>query len=261
MREVGYGSDLFLGVCRIAGTCRWIEGSGPGAIWRRLRAGSLWIVWYRLRLPDAKVPLTRSPAGLMIAGHLSIRAKGRRRYRAAQGVLPLPADFSEYMRGRHRQAVRTNVGHARRAGMAVRSEVIDEWVPGNDDSRRPFFEPGPVERWIVLDADGVLVADAILSVDAEVALLHGLVSATSQARWLLHTAIVERLCGRCGILLINGQEAYELADGARYFQRLLGYEIANLKPTRSGRALDSSAPARVWPSPPIAERLARESTG
>ena len=31
--------------------------------------------------------------------------------------------------------------------------------------------------------------------------MHGLVSRSSSARWLLHTAIVERLCGRCSLLL------------------------------------------------------------
>jgi hypothetical protein len=255
MRETGYGSPLFLGVCRIAGACHWIEGTGPRATWRRLRAGSLWLTWYRLRLPRVKVPLTPSPAGQVIAEHLSIREGVRRKYRSAQGVLPLPDDFAEYLRGRHRQAVRTNVGHARRAGMTVASMAIDDWAPGEDDLRRPHITPGSIERWIVLDKDGVIVADSILSVDGDVALLHGLVASTTHARWLLHTAIVERLCGECGTLLINGEEAYSLGAGARHFQRLLGYEIARLRPTKPTRAhLGRSRPEPAclsWPPVPM----------
>jgi hypothetical protein len=191
----------------------------------------------------------------MIAEHLSIREGGRHKYRSAQGVLSLPDDFAEYLRGRHRQAVRTNVGHARRAGMTVASMAIDDWAPGEDDFRRPHIGPGPIERWIVLDRDGVIIGDAILSVDDEVALLHGLVAFTTNARWLLHTAIVERLCGDCGTLLINGEEAYNLGAGARHFQHLLGYGIACLRPTKpTGAHLGRSRPEPAclsWPPAPM----------
>ena len=58
----------------------------------------------------------------------SIQDRGQWRYRNAQGVLELPADFADYMRGRHRQAIRTNVGHARRSGLTVFSCAIDDWA-------------------------------------------------------------------------------------------------------------------------------------
>ena len=90
----------------------------------------------------------------MIAEHLMIRADGRWRYRHAQGVLPLPAEFSDYLRGRHRQAVRTNVTRARNAEFTVRSSAIDDWTPGSDDSRSPHISPGPVERWTAFAPDG-----------------------------------------------------------------------------------------------------------
>jgi hypothetical protein len=170
----------------------------------------------------------------MIGEHFAIRDRdGRWRYRQAQGVLQLPAEFSEYLRGRHRQAVRTNVGHARKAGLTVRSCPVVNWAPGPDDTRAGHITAGPIERWTVLDRDGEVVADSILSVDEEVALLHGLVSTATYARWLLHTAIVERLCGRCGVLLTNSDDAYLMAAGNQHFQRLLGYEIARLRLRRS----------------------------
>ena len=107
--------------------------------WRRIRAGTVVVMWYRLCLPSIDIRLTRSPAGRMIAEHLTIRADGRWRYRHAQGVLRVPAEFSDYVRGRHRQAVRTNVNRARDAGFTVRSSMIHDWEPGDDDSRKPHI--------------------------------------------------------------------------------------------------------------------------
>lgn len=165
----------------------------------------------------------------MIGEHFAIRDDGRLRYRHAQGVLPLPAEVSQYLRGHHRQALRTNLNHARRAGFTVDHHHLDGWEPGPGDSRGGEITPGPIERWDALDRDGGIVAQAVLSVDEEVALLHGLVSSASYARWLLHTAIVERLCGDCGLLLTNSDDVYLLSPGNRHFQRLLGYEIARLR--------------------------------
>lgn len=231
MPETGYGSDLFLRACDVASTCRGIEGRGPYATLGRLRAGSLTLARYERSLPAATVRLTASPAGQMIGEHLAIRELGRFRYRGVQGVLPLPTHFAGYLRGRHRQAVRTNVGHARRAGLTVTRTTVEGWEPGVDDTRRGLLTPGPVEWWCAYgpDADGAPLAEAIVTVDADVALLHGLGSSARYARWLVHTAVVERLCGSCDILLVNSDDAYLLGAGHRHFQRLLGYEIARLE--------------------------------
>jgi hypothetical protein len=226
MPETGYGSPTLQRACDVS---RAIDGSGPWASWRRLRAGSLTLARYRRTLPRVDVRLTPSPVGQMIGQHFAIRSDGRLRYRDAQGVLRLPVDFSEYLRGRHRQAVRTNVGHARRAGLRAEVEFVPDWTPGTDDSRLAFITPGPVERWNLLTAEGTIVAQAILSVDEEVALLQGMMSLVPHGRWLLHTAMVERLCGSCEVLLINCDDAYLMPSGVQYFQRLLGYDIARLR--------------------------------
>lgn len=159
----------------------------------------------------------------------------------------LPAEPSQYMRGRHRQAVRTNVSHARNAALVVESCTIEDWAPGPDDSRAGHIAPGPIERWTVVDRDGVIVADSILSVDEEVALLHGLVSNVTYARWLLHTAIVERLCGSCSVLLTNSDDAYLMSGGNQHFQRLLGYGIARLRLSQPGPRVPE-APALTRPA-------------
>lgn len=237
MQETGYGSDRFLRACATSLACREIEGQGLAASWGRFRAGSLSLARYERSLPVVPVRLTEAPAGRMIAEHLAIREDGRFRYRGTQGVLRLPANFGSYLRGRHRQAVRTNVGHARRAGLTVTSTELEIWRPGPDDTRRDFITPGPIEWWQVRSADiDQPAAEAILSVDEEVALLHGLGSRVGEARWLIHTAIVERLCGKCRVLLVNSDDAYLLGEGHRYFQRLLGYEVVRLELPRPRRS-------------------------
>jgi hypothetical protein len=237
MAETGYGSELFLRARDVALACRAIEGRGPSAAWERMRAGSLKLARYERSLPSVDVHLSAAPAGRLIGEHLAVRVQGseRYRYRGPQGVLALPSEFAQYMRGRHRQAVRTNVGHARRAGLTVTRRELSDWEPGHDDTRRGLLSPGPIEHWTVRDpgADGAPVAEAIITVDHHFALLHGLGSTTPNARWLLHTEIVERLCGSCEFLLVNSDDAYLLGSGHQYFQRLLGYEIVRL---RLGRA-------------------------
>jgi hypothetical protein len=263
MRETGYGSESFLRACRLAADCRRIEGGGPWAALARLRAGSLSLERYRRQLPVERIRLTESPAGRMIDEHFAIRDRGDWRFRHAQGVLELPANFSDYMRGRSRQAVRTNVAHARRGGLTTMSCVIDNWAPGDDDTRAGQITPGPAERWMVLDADSTIVADSILSVDADVALLQGLVSFTTNARWLLHAAIVERLCGDCEVLLTNSDDAYLMGAGNQHFQRLLGYRISRLRVSRSGRTQIPSPlpqPAGLsWPPAQLTCGIPREA--
>lgn len=229
MEHTGYGSEDFLRACRLAAACRAIEGGGPRAAWGRWRAGSANLARYRRRLPLTELRLSGAPPGRMIAEHFAIRAAGGFRYRTAQGVLDLPADFADYMRGRHRQALRTNIGHARRQGYTAHSYAVDNWVPGLDDTRRAAINPGPIERWLLVGPDGAVVADSILSVDRDVALLHGLVSFAPNARWLLHAAIIERLCGDAKLLLTNSDDAYLLAPGNQHFQRLLGFQISRLE--------------------------------
>jgi hypothetical protein len=228
-RDTGYGSDAFARVARNERILAPIEGAGPRAVWRRIGSGSLERAWYRRRLPAVTVQLTDSPAGRMIGEHLAIREGRRWRHRDAQGVLSLPADFADYRRGRHRQAVRTNVNHARKAGLTVTSRTLDTWGPGPGDFRVEYITPGPIERWMAFDPDGRMVGDSILSVDAHVALLHGMVSTVSPARWLLHTVLVERLCGSCELLLVNSAAVYRESYGSHHLQRLLGYQIARLR--------------------------------
>jgi hypothetical protein len=249
-RRTGYGTPAFDRACRIALRCRAIEGTGLRVAAARLQAGLPLLVWYWLQLPVVKPRLSNAPAGRMIQEQLWLREAGRLRYRRAQGVLFLPATFSQYLRGRHRQAVRTNAARARDGGMTVKRAFYPIWSPGPDDCRAGHLTPGPVERWSVIDATGAMVADSVLTVDCETALLQGLVSTASYARWLLHTAIVERLCGECTLLLTNSDDVPLLSTGNQHFQRLLGYTIVRVQARRSWAQLAPRAGWLRWRSAP-----------
>jgi len=237
MPETGYGSERFLRACDVASTCRGIEGRGLAARWERLRAGSLTLARYDRNLPALTVRLTGSPAGQMIGEHLSIRERGRFRYRSAQGVLPLATDSPGTRAGATGRPSAPTSGTPA-AGFTATHTELEGWEPGLDDTRRGLLTPGPIEWWQVRGPDPEVppIAEAIVTVDDDVALLHGLGSSAPYARWLVHTAVVEHLCGRCGVLLVNSDDAYLHGAGHQYFQRLLGYEIARLVLPRPPRA-------------------------
>ena len=174
------------------------------------------------------VSLSDSPPGRFISEHLACRRRfGVPRYQLAQGVLEIPSDFPTYMRGRPRHALRTNLHRADEAGYRCRSDDVPEWSAFD----RGLRSITPAEYWEAVDSSGATVAWAWLVVDTECALLYALMSSASDARWLLHTAIVERLSSAgCPLLLARGEDVPLLGVGQQHFQHLLGYTMARLRP-------------------------------
>lgn len=185
------------------------------------------LVRFLRRVPRVRVQLSDRPAGRMIAAHLALRWCGVPRFRLAQGVLRLPPDFASYLRGRRRQAVRTNVRRARERGVVCRHVTLPAWRPAD----RPIHAPAPTEYWWATNRVGDVVGECWLTADDRCALLHGLECSEDGVRWLVHTAVVEWLCERrCLLLLTNSCDVPLLPAGQRYFQRLLGYSVARLYP-------------------------------
>jgi hypothetical protein len=61
-----------------------------------------------------------------------------------------------------------------------------------------------------------------------------MVTSETDVRWLLHAAIIEQLCDRgCRQLLTNSHDAFLMAPGQQYFQRLLGYSVERVALRRS----------------------------
>jgi hypothetical protein len=226
----GYGSRWLLGASECARNFRFgpltPRGSGRQAL------GLPALARFLRDLPPIYVPLSSERAGMLIAEHLSLRRWGIPRFRVAQGVLHLPDDFATYLRGRRRQAVRTNNRRARERGITCQHVRIASW--------RPFDRPGScsaeAERWLATDSQGDVVAQAWLVVDRDCALLYSLTSNTSYVRWLLHTAIVERLCDEgCPLLITNSYDVPLMPAGQQHFQHLLGYTVGRVRIDRRRR--------------------------
>ena len=225
-----YGTPALQTATDCARTLRFgLRGLTPRGLVRLLAQLPV-LVSYLHRLPRARVRLSDRPTGRMLGEHLALRRLGVPRFRLAQGVLFLPADFSTYLRGRKRQAVRTNIRHAKEAGVRCERALVSHWTSPWAD--RKLTQPAPTEHWRALDCDGNLVGEAWLTVDIECALLHALSASEWSARWLLHTAIVERLCesSSCRLLVSNSYDAPLMSCGQQHFQHLLGYSVARVCP-------------------------------
>lgn len=173
--------------------------------------------------------------------------------RLCRGVLLIPACYSDYIRGRRRQALRTNLRRAERAG--IRCESVDE--PGSFmAATRQVMEsrqtaPTDVERahlehdWAALvarpemtllaarDADGHPQAVLAAIVDDHVGLIQIAVACGHDARWALHDHLLRALCTRgTQFLMVEGGGPFGALGFPRdvhHFQHLLGYELRHVR--------------------------------
>lgn len=224
---------------------------------RRLAA----LIALLLRTPTEYVALSGTSAGQALDEYFGRRAwRILPRKRFCRGVLCLPTEHADYLRGRRRQAVRTNVRRATAAG--IRCEVvsdgrraIDEIVEVLDHYRLWWAEAefhalvnricAMAERpeatvMVARDEHGRPVAIATTVIDDMVCLIRAAVARNHEARWALHDHLVR--------LLIARRVRYLLADGGglfgalgvgpnvQHYQHLLGYELRHVIPVGARRA-------------------------
>jgi hypothetical protein len=242
-RRIGYGSRWLIRASMCAYGLRYLRGHSIARVPVSLMHLP-YLVIFLCVVPRVTLSPSESPAGECIRRHLRMRRWGMPRFRLAQGVLHLPGDYATYLRGRQRQAVRTNLSRARENGVRCVRIAVPRWTP----PEHGHAAGAPVERWQAINRAGLVVGDAWVTVDDECALLHSLISSEQNVRWVLHSAIVEHLCASgCRHLLTNSHDAFLMPPGQQYFQRLLGYSIGRLsvssKRRRSG-ALASQASHR-----------------
>jgi len=237
--ETQYGGELFETASH---HMQGVASSSGGARLRHIVRARGLAASARLvaKLERLTVSPTDSPSGRAIRAYLEERRFGIPKHRVAQGVLVVPGSREAYLRGHHRQAVRTNLHRAQDARLscgqltrfAEREAVVDLIDPGLTDSweRKLLIGRPESEWWAVFDAEGQTIGLAVVSVDSEVALIWSLVCHGHSGRWLLHTEIVGELAKR-GVtcLLVAAGMAPALQPGLQYFQRLLGYQVAHLK--------------------------------
>jgi hypothetical protein len=201
------------------------------AVWR------LPVVDLRVRRAEADSWSEASPVGRALSS-------GRR----AQAVLELSSVEQHYLAGRPKQALRTNLRHARDLGVTSdRVPTYEAWFEAvsvilharhDGPTMAPQMnkpEPGQqVAYYVARDADETPLAFARVALLGQFAVLFTMLShpdkrpSASWARYQLHTFLSLDLgCSGVKYLLIGS--ALRETIGNQYFQHLLGYRARNLR--------------------------------
>jgi hypothetical protein len=173
----------------------------------------------------------------------------RRGAQFAQFVLEVPATQAEYLAGKSRQALRTNLRHAARAGIKCeRVSCYDDWRLAAEAilrtrglaAGRSLLEvigpPDPRHRialYVATDPYERPVAFAGTALFGDLAYLFTVLSArdhpaASPSLWALN-AFVALDRGTDGIRYLTVGSALRDAAGTQYLAHLLGYRVRNLR--------------------------------
>jgi hypothetical protein len=168
--------------------------------------------------------------------------------RRAQAVLELPTVEQHYLAGRAKQALRTNLRHARALGVSSeRMPTYEAWFEAasvilrtrrdGPAAAREMGKPGPgqqVAYYVARDADKMPLAFAGVALFGQFAVLFTMLShhdrhpSASWARYQLHTFLTLDL-GCSGVKHLIVGSALRETVGNQYFQHLLGYRARNLR--------------------------------
>jgi hypothetical protein len=202
-----------------------------------------------LRTRSEELRLSESSAGQALRDYFNVRAFGVfPRNRLCRGVLLLPRDHSEYLRGRSRQALRTNLRRASHAGITCetvidRSRVLDELTDvfrlagdREADAWRATLARREVTLMVARQKCGRPLAIAGAVVDDAVCLIIFALAISHEARWALHDHLVRTLIARrVRYLLADGGGpfgALGFTTNVQHYQQLLGYELRHLVPAK-----------------------------
>ena len=175
----------------------------------------------------------------------------------AQAVIQTSVKEREYLAGRHRQAVRTNIRRARELGItanrlggydefAVASAPVYRSRSGGEAVLAATRESAPSDEFAWYSASTVAheapIAVAAAALFGDFAVLAVMVgnkdyARVGYARYLLHTFVLGDLAAHGIRHLIVGSVLRE-SNGNQYFQRLLGYRICNVQPILLPSAAD-----------------------
>jgi hypothetical protein len=241
-RELHYGSWEFLAASDLA---RRLPYSPPvpvliGSVVRNPALIRVFVAVWRLPVVELRVP--RADADAWFGNYFG---SSRRR---AQAILELPTTERHYLAGRHRQALRTNLRHARDLGVTSdRVPAYEAWfeaarvvLQARCDGHavgREMDKPDPGQQmayYVARDAHGTPLAFAGVALFGQFAVLFAMLSrpdrhpGASWARYQLHTFLALDL-GRAGVRHLLVGSALRETVGNQYFQHLLGYRARNLR--------------------------------
>jgi hypothetical protein len=201
------------------------------------------------RLPVVEAAFSDSPAGHELRAWFG-PGRALPVDRAPVALLPLPATEAEYLRGRAKQALRTNVTRALEAGIRVSApasaaELFDSIVELAARRHQPVSgmvprrsRNGLVRHFVVAwDDAGEPVALSETIIDGPWGGLAVLVSNgdhphASSARYLLHLHTVRQAMAQHVRQLVVGGSMLLTAPGVRYFQQRTGFVPVRLRPIR-----------------------------
>ncbi len=244
-RELRYGSREFLAVSDFARRLPYnpqVSALIASVVRDPALIRGLVAVW---RLPVVDLQVRRADADAW-----SGAAVGRTIHdgRLAQAVLELPTGEEHYLVGRSKQALRTNLRHARDLGVTSdRVPTYEAWFEAASvilHARRdgPALareidkpEPGQqVAYYLARDSDERPLAFARVALLGQFAVLFTMLShldrhpSASWARYQLHTFLALDL-GCSGVEHLVVGSALREPVGNQYFQHLLGYRARNLR--------------------------------
>lgn len=202
---------------------------GPASVRALLRA-----------LPVQPIELSDGPAGQQMRAWF--RPERTLPFdRAPIAVLDLPASPAEYLRGRSRQALRTNLKKAAATGISCASldsaqevrRVADAIAAGRrtvgEELVPPAEVPGPYRRFsAAYDATGEPLALGQTILDGAQAGLLLMLTAIDHpdariGRYALHTHLITDLIALGATRLVVGGSMLLTGEGTRYFQRRTGF--------------------------------------
>lgn len=164
----------------------------------------------------------------------------------------LPEDHADYLRGRRRQALRTNLRKAAAAG--IQCEVVSDSRRALEAASRVWSlyresstDAEELPAWlnellarpettvtVARDQHGRPLAFLVAVTDDTVCLIYMAVAICHEARWALHDHLVRGLISqRVRYLLVGGGGpfgALGLPANVQHYQHLLGYELRHVIP-------------------------------
>jgi hypothetical protein len=224
--------------------------------WRPRRLAAL--ILLLLRTPSVHVVLSGSPAGQALDEYFKRRVLGiLPNTRFCRGILLLPREHADYLRGQRRQALRTNLRRAASSG--IRCEVVSDPKLAGDEFHRVIrrraasLTEADLQTWVndvrravtrseltiavARDESGRPLATAAVVIDDTVCLIKHALATNHEARWALHDHVVRMLIARrVRYLLAEGGGpfgALGFTSNVRHFQHLLGYELRHVIPVEN----------------------------
>jgi hypothetical protein len=225
------------------GTRGWHVGGAIRRLGYALTHPHLVPGYFRLlrKVPVETLAVSTLPAGQLLGDRWS-RQSWRRA--ASHACLPLPSDPEAYLRGRHRQALRTNLHRADKIRLTCRP-VPTDWA-----ATRKVLRDGPfaslvrrldemdeldafMKSWAVFDSEHRPLGRAVALVDEKTAVLLLLrgpadLGVAHQTRYLLHTALVADLI-RQGVRHLVVESILGAPAGLKYFAARLGYRACRIR--------------------------------